>query len=130
SSASNIRPLISSPFLVSTSTTAPSASCLAGMPMPWLDPMHREECGGPINAYEDELSSLWEAGIRSVACLLNIPGDQMVYESAGFKFLCLPIPNGGAPSNGRDIHLFMNSSSPLHPRSLCTAKQVLVGLER
>ena len=88
---------------------------LAGMPMPWLDPMRREELGGAIDAYDDEMQSLWDAGIRSVACLLNIPGDQRVYESAGFKFLCMPIPNGGAPSNGTDIdifHEFFLSSPP------------------
>ena len=30
--------------------------------------------------------------------LLNIPSDATVFESAGFDFLCLPIPDGGAPT--------------------------------
>lgn len=78
---------------------------LAGMPMPWLDPMRRENLGGPIDAFEDEMQSLWDAGIRSVVSLLNLPSDKNVYESAGFRFLCVPIPNGGAPSCRTEIHL-------------------------
>jgi len=49
---------------------------LAGMPMPFL---HQE-------------------GIRAVVSLLNIPSDAAVYESAGFAFLCLPVPNGHPPT--------------------------------
>jgi len=54
--------------------------------------------GGPLNAYQDELPILYAAGIRAVVSLLNIPSDAAVYESAGFSFLCLPIPDGGAPT--------------------------------
>ena len=79
---------------------------LAGMPMPWLDPNRREELGGSIDAYNDEMQSLWDAGIRSVACLLNIPGDQRVYESAGFEFLCMPLRNGGAPTSTAEMDGF------------------------
>ena len=75
--------------------------------MPWLDPKRRENLGGRIDAYEDEMQSLWDAGIRSVVCLLNIPGDQRVYESAGFHFLCMPLPNGGVPGTEQEFGSFL-----------------------
>lgn len=36
-------------------------------------------------------------GIRAVVCLLNIPSDEPVYQSAGFEFLCVPVADGGPP---------------------------------
>jgi atypical dual specificity phosphatase len=33
-----------------------------------------------------------------VVSLLNIPSDATVYESAGFAFLSVPLPDGGAPT--------------------------------
>ena len=71
---------------------------LAGMPMPFVHPERRLNMGGPLTAYEDELPSLYEAGIRAVVSLLNIPSDAAVYESAGFAFEFLPVPDGGAPT--------------------------------
>ena len=71
---------------------------LAGMPMPFIHPDRRMERGGKLTAFDDELQVLYSAGVRSVVSLLNIPSDASVYESAGFKFLCLPIPDGGTPS--------------------------------
>jgi protein-tyrosine phosphatase len=40
----------------------------------------------------------YASGIRAVVSLLNLPSDKQVYESAGFAFLCLPVPDGGAPT--------------------------------
>lgn len=71
---------------------------LAGMPMPWIHPDRRFNGGGTLEAYEDELRDLYAAGIRAVVCLLNIPSDAKVYQTAGFTFKCLPIPDGGAPT--------------------------------
>ena len=71
---------------------------LAGMPMPFIQPERRMNSGGALNAYDDELPDLYSAGVRAVVSLLNIPSDGAVYESAGFAFLCLPVPDGGAPS--------------------------------
>ncbi len=88
---------------------------MAGMPMPWLDPDRREDLGGSIDTYDDEMESLWDAGVRSVVCLLNIPGDQRVYESAGFSFLSMPVPNGGAPASedeARILNEFFRLSPP------------------
>jgi CheY-like chemotaxis protein len=70
---------------------------LAGMPIPFVHPERRLNMGGPLNAYDDELPVLYAAGIRAVLSLLNIPSDAPVYESAGFSYKCLPIPDGGAP---------------------------------
>src|SRR6267378_4347141 len=71
---------------------------LAGMPMPCIRPERRLNMGGALTAYDDELLALYTAGVRAVVCLLNIPSDAAVYESAGFAFKCLPVPDGGAPT--------------------------------
>lgn len=71
---------------------------LAGMPMPFIHPERRLNMGGPLTAYEDELLTLYTAGVRAVVSLLNIPSDAAVYEAAGFSFKCLPVPDGGAPT--------------------------------
>jgi len=71
---------------------------LAGMPMPFLHPERRLAGGGVLTAFDDELPVLHSAGIRAVVSLLNIPSDASIYHSAGFSFLCLPVPDGGAPT--------------------------------
>ena len=71
---------------------------LAGMSMPFIDPIRRLNGGGVLRAYEDELPLLHNAGVRAVVCLLNIPTDQAVYEWAGFAFECLPVPDGWPPT--------------------------------
>lgn len=71
---------------------------LAGMPMPFIHPERRMSGGGALTAFEDELAMLYSSGVRAVVSLLNIPSDAPVYESAGFAFLCLPVPDGGAPT--------------------------------
>jgi Polymorphic toxin system, DSP-PTPase phosphatase len=71
---------------------------LAGMPMPFLHPERRLDGGGGLELFDDELPVLYSAGVRAVVSLLNIPGDDSVYQSAGFAFLCLPIADGGAPT--------------------------------
>ena len=54
--------------------------------------------GGRREEYADELSTMYSEGIRAVVSLLNLPGDAPVYESAGFSFLCLPVADGGVPT--------------------------------
>lgn len=71
---------------------------LAGMPMPYIHPDRRMNGGGALEAHVDDLPELHLAGIRAVVSLLNLPQDATVYESAGFTFLCLPVPDGHAPS--------------------------------
>jgi len=41
---------------------------------------------------------LRSAGVRAVVSLLNVPSGAAIYETAGFAFLCLPVPDGGAPA--------------------------------
>ena len=71
---------------------------LAGMPMPFIHPDRRMAGGGALTAFDDELPALHVAGVRAVVSLLNIPNDASVYESGGFFFLCLPVPDGCAPT--------------------------------
>lgn len=71
---------------------------LAGMPMPFIHPDRRMAGGAALDAFPDEMPVLHAAGIRAVVSLLNLPGDAPVYESAGFSFLCLPVPDGGTPT--------------------------------
>jgi protein-tyrosine phosphatase len=71
---------------------------LAGMPMPFVHPERRMAGGGVLTAFDDELPPLHSVGVRAVVSLLNIPSDALVYESAGFAFLCLPVPDGGSPT--------------------------------
>lgn len=71
---------------------------LAGMPMPFVNADRRMSGGGALAAFDDELPALHSLGVRAVVSLLNIPSDAPVYESAGFSFLCLPVPDGGAPT--------------------------------
>jgi hypothetical protein len=71
---------------------------IAGMPMPLLHPERREQMGGALDAFNDDLPLLHRAGIGAVVSLLNIPSDAAVYRSAGFGFLLMPIPDGAAPS--------------------------------
>ncbi len=70
---------------------------LAGMPMPYIHPARRGQRGGRLDEFDDELPMLYREGIRSVVCLLNIESDKFVYESAGFAFLCSPMPNYQPP---------------------------------
>jgi atypical dual specificity phosphatase len=74
------------------------------MPMPFIHPNRRLNFGGPLNTYNDELPELYSAGVRAVVSLLNIPSDALVYETAGFNFLCLPIPDGDAPTVDQAQH--------------------------
>ena len=71
---------------------------LAGMPMPFIHPERRMNGGGALDAYDDELKDLYSAGVRAVVSLLNLSTDAAIYESAGFAFLCLPVPDGQPPT--------------------------------
>ena len=89
---------------------------LAGMPMPFLAPERRFCRNALPEAFDDDLPLLLQAGIRSLACLLNIPSDKGIYEQAGIRFLCSFIPDYRAPSfeQMEEIHHFIhNSPAPL-----------------
>lgn len=78
--------------------------------MPFIHPERRLNSGGALAAYDDELAELNSAGVHAVVSLLNIPTDAVVYESAGFGFLCLPVPDGGAPTmdQAKEFVCFVN----------------------
>jgi atypical dual specificity phosphatase len=84
---------------------------LAGMGMPYVDANRRLDFGGGLRAYDDDLPLIHEAGIRAVVCLLNIPSDQKVFETAGFEFRCFPVDDGRPPaaSQAREFIEFMES---------------------
>lgn len=71
---------------------------LAGMGMSYNAPERRYNQVGSLDAFDDELPALYQRGIRAVVCLLNIPSDAFVFESAGFKFKCLSIDDGQPPA--------------------------------
>ena len=71
---------------------------LAGMPMPFIHPERRMNGGGALEDYADDLPTLYGAGIRAVVSLLNLPSDESIYRQAGLSFVCLPVPDGGAPT--------------------------------
>ena len=66
--------------------------------MPFVHWERRMNQGGALVAFDDELPVLHAQGIRAVVSLLNIPNDKAIFEFAGFSFLCLPVPDGGAPT--------------------------------
>lgn len=91
---------------------------LAGMPMPFIHPERRLNGGGAVDAYADELNDLRLAGVRAIVPLLNIPSDAAVYESAGFNFLCLPVPDGHPPTMEQAnafIHFVTKQQAAQHP---------------
>ena len=71
---------------------------LAGMPMPVVHADRLVARRGQLTAFDDHLPVLFSAGVRSIVSLVEEPTDASVYESAGFGFLSLPIPDGGAPT--------------------------------
>jgi atypical dual specificity phosphatase len=73
-------------------------SVLAGMGMPYIDPLRRLNLGGSLKDYPDDLPSLYQAGIGAFVCLLNIPSDEQIFRNAGFAYKCIPIDNGCAPN--------------------------------
>lgn len=102
---------------------------LAGMPMPFVHPERRLNHRGAVEVYDDELSALHSAGIRAVVSLLNIPSDAAVYESAGFAFLCLPVPDGSAPTFEQASH-FVRFVNDCRARQQAVAVHCEAGLGR
>jgi atypical dual specificity phosphatase len=88
---------------------------LAGMPLPFVHPERRLNQGAALEAYDDELPTLFRLGIRGIVSLLNIPTDEPVYAFAGFSFLCLPVRDGAAPTLEQAEHLtaFVNREREL-----------------
>jgi atypical dual specificity phosphatase len=91
---------------------------IGGMPMPWVHPERRENLGGDLNDYDDELPTMYAEGVRGVICLLNIPGDEAVYQSAGFDFHLMPLKDGTAPTieqTNKFLHFMDAQVARRHP---------------
>ena len=69
--------------------------------MPFVHPLRRMNGGGSIDEFDDDLPVLRKMGIQAVVSLLNTSSDSSVFESAGFSYIALPIPDGGAPTLGQ-----------------------------
>jgi atypical dual specificity phosphatase len=102
---------------------------LAGMGMPYVAAERRMNFGGALDAYDDDLPLLHGAGIRAVACLLNIPSDTPIFEMAGFEFRCLPIADGEPPTLDQ-VNAFVSFVNDCRARSLPVAAFCEAGLGR
>lgn len=70
---------------------------LAGSRGPYLDPRRITAGGGPLAAYPDELPVWWADGIRAVVCMVEAPQAAGFYQTAGFAYHFMPVPDGAAP---------------------------------
>ncbi|MCH2206058.1 MAG: hypothetical protein MK132_09350 [Lentisphaerales bacterium] len=70
---------------------------IGGMMTPIIDPLRRANGRGLLTDFDDDLPDLYALGIRSVVSLINAPGEDKIYESAGFSFLSSPIRDFQAP---------------------------------
>jgi atypical dual specificity phosphatase len=102
---------------------------LAGMRMPYVAPERRMNFGGALEAYNDDLPLLYGAGIRAVACLLNIPSDTVIFETAGFEFRCWPIVDGHPPTLDQ-VNAFVAFVNDCRARRLPVAVFCEAGLGR
>lgn len=102
---------------------------LAGMPMPLIHPERRERGNSELDAYADDLPALAKAGIHSVVCLLNIPGDAVVYASAGFGFHYMPIPDGWPPTR-EQLDGFLSFMEGQRPQNRAVAVHCAAGIGR
>lgn len=71
---------------------------LAGMSMPFIHPQRHDTPDATLDAFPDELPALWDAGVRGIVCLLNMPSAASTYSAAGFAFHLLPLADGSAPT--------------------------------
>jgi atypical dual specificity phosphatase len=90
-------------------------SFIGGMMSPIIDPLRRFQGQAQLNDFDDDLPQLYAQGIRSVVSLINAPGQEKVYESAGFQFLNCPIKNFHAPSLEQSLELFKFINSAPKP---------------
>ena len=78
---------------------------IGGMMTPLIDPVRRYNERGQLTDFNDDIPDLYAVGIRSIISLINAPGEEKIYESAGFEFLCSPIQHFQAPSIDQALEL-------------------------
>ncbi len=71
---------------------------LAGMPMPWFDARRLETAGAAVEAFDDDLRLIHDAGLRAVVSMLEMSPYIPVMENSGLRHLSLPVPDGFPPS--------------------------------
>lgn len=89
---------------------------LGGMPLPSLDPGRLTAPAAGVEAFDDDLLRLSKMGIRSIVAALDLPAQRQIFESAGFHYLSLKIPDGFPPTEEqaeRLIHFYDVSPRPL-----------------
>ena len=85
---------------------------IGGMMLPIIDPQRRFNERGQLTEFKDDLPELYAHGIRTVISLINAPGEDKIYESAGFNFLSSPIKDFKAPDFDQCLEIckFIESS--------------------
>ena len=73
-------------------------NAVGGMMTPLIDPVRRSNGRGQLTEFDDDLPDLYALGIRSIISPINAPGEDKIYESAGFGFLSSPVRDFKAPN--------------------------------
>jgi atypical dual specificity phosphatase len=102
---------------------------LAGTSVPFVHGDRHETPGAALDAFRDELPSLWREGIRAVVCLLNMRSAEAAYHAAGFSYLCIPIVDGQAPSM-EQFQTFMEFTRQQHAQGHGVAVHCVAGIGR
>lgn len=102
---------------------------LCGMSLPFIHPDRHDTPGAALDAFPDELPSLWRAGIRGIVCLLNMPGAAATYKAAGFACHLLPLADGAAPTPVEFQH-FLNFLAEQRAQSNPVAVHCEAGIGR
>jgi atypical dual specificity phosphatase len=88
---------------------------LGGMPLPYVDVRRLKSPVAPIDAFDDDVRAMSKLGIKSVIAALELPSQRQIFESQGFRYLSLKIPDGAAPTEEqaeRLIHFYDVSPRP------------------
>lgn len=95
---------------------------LGGMPMPYIDPIRRNQGEAGLNRCDDELPLLYAEGIRSVVSLIETPSEASLWQDAGFAYLSSPIPNFAPPETEQMLQIIgFVSSAPRAVAVYCRA---------
>ena len=68
------------------------------MPLPSLSAKRNSNPKAEADAFEDDVKFLKEIGIRSIVAALELPLHREVFQSCGFLYLSLQIPDGFPPT--------------------------------
>lgn len=89
---------------------------LGGMPLPYVDVRRLKSPAASIEAFDDDVHALAKRGVKSIVAALELPAQRQIFESHGFRYLSLKIPDGAAPTEEqaeRLIHFYDMSPRPL-----------------